>query len=219
MMAVAADTNVYLFQRHQNNSLDSLLLPMSHIFIMDMERGPRYKAYSELREKKLLMKYLRPEDQQHAEGEYRNVDTKLPTPPRKQVKFQGGGLASGIKGSSSSSSSCSVVAQSVPDFTAVLRKENRKPVVNMLPSVMELTPPSIKKGSGGAGGVLCSSRGSVSASGAGDKRRVLMARKSYASIDELRSFSKATASAINGESRGGRSGRVVGRSGFGYRQF
>ncbi|XP_061347093.1 uncharacterized protein LOC133292661 [Gastrolobium bilobum] len=176
---------------------------------MDMERGPRYEAYAELREKKLRMKYLRQqEDEEKEEPEV--VEPKLPpTPPRKQVKFQGG-FASGRKGSS-------VLAQSVPDFSAALRKENRKPV-NMLPTVMELTPPS-KSFSKGCG-VLSSSRGSKSAN-AGEKRRgggggggVLMARKSYASIDELKSFSSVTANAINGESRiaGGRnSSRIMGR--------
>ncbi|CAL0318897.1 unnamed protein product [Lupinus luteus] len=175
---------------------------------MDIERGSRYKAYSELREKKLLMKYLRQHQQEkEEEQEYEKmVEPKLPTPPRKQVRFQGD-LASGRKGSSSSSS-YSVLAQSVPDLSAVLRKENRKPVVNMVPSVMELTPPSLKKGS-------------VSASRTGEKRKVFMARKSYASIDELKSFSKATENAINGESRvmGRSSSRVLSRTGFGYRQF
>ncbi|KAE9604886.1 hypothetical protein Lal_00036750 [Lupinus albus] len=175
---------------------------------MDIERGSRYKSYSELREKKLLMKYLRQQQQeqeQEKEVEYvKMVEPKLSTPPRKQVRFQAD-LASGRKGSSS----YSVLAQSVPDFTAVLRKENRKPMVNMVPSVMELTPPSFKKGS-------------VSASTTGEKRKVFMARKSYASIHELKSFSKATETAINGESRvvvGRSSSRVMSRTGFGYRQF
>ncbi|OIW07393.1 hypothetical protein TanjilG_10228 [Lupinus angustifolius] len=169
---------------------------------MDIERGSRYEAYSELREKKLLMKYLRQQQQEEKEYE-KMVEPKIPTPPRKQVRFQGD-LASGRKGSCSNS----VLAQSVPDFSAVLRKENRKPMVNMIPSVMELTPPSLKKGS-------------VSASRSGEKRKVFMARKSYASIDELKSFSKATENAINGESRvmGRSSSRVMSRTGFGYRQF
>ncbi|XP_057440436.1 uncharacterized protein LOC130732398 [Lotus japonicus] len=177
---------------------NSVFLP--HSLTMDMERGPRYKAYSELRERKLLMKYLREQEQQEPEK-----PKLIPTPPRKQVKFQSilAPASAGRKGSSSSSSS--VLAQSVPDFSAALRKENRKPPVNN--TVMELTPPS-KRGCG----ILSSSRGSMSANG-GEKRRggggVLMARKSYANIDELKRFCSATANAINGENRGGRSGRVV----------
>ncbi|KAL0010180.1 hypothetical protein SO802_005288 [Lithocarpus litseifolius] len=87
----------------------------------------------------------------------------------------------------------SVLAQSVPDFSATLRKENRKP----------------------------NSRGSKSAN-AGEKRGVgggLMARKSYASVEELKGLSLAAANAINSENRGGRNGRVVGKVVLGYRQF
>ena len=181
---------------------------------MDMERGPRYEAYAELREKKLRMKYIRQQQREEEESEELEPKLLIPTPPRKQVKFQGG---SRRKGSS-------VLAHSVPDFSAVLRKENRKPVVNVLPSVMELTPPS-KSFSKGGSGLLSSSRGSKSANAGEKKKRgggVLMARKSYATIDELKSFSSATANAINGEGRGvggGRNGRVVGRTVLGYRQF
>ncbi|KAJ1443229.1 hypothetical protein SESBI_00517 [Sesbania bispinosa] len=86
---------------------------------------------------------------------------------------------------------------------------------------MELTPPS--KSFNKACGVLSSSRGSKSAN-AGEKRRggdgVLMARKSYANIDELKSFSSATPNVINGESRGGRNSRVVGKKKvLGYREL
>lgn len=141
---------------------------------------------------------------------------KLVTPPKKQVKFQGG-LVSGRKGSSFN------VVQSVPDFSAVLRKENRKPLnMNGLGSIMEMTPPTSK--SGFATGVVSSSRGSKSESAGEKKKRVggggvLMARKSYASFDELRSFSSVTATAINGEGRGGRNGRVMRKSVSGLRQF
>ncbi|CAI8594098.1 unnamed protein product [Vicia faba] len=133
---------------------------------------------------------------------------KLVAPTRKEVKFQGGVASEGRKGSYA-------VAQSVPDFSAVLRKENRKPS-NFLPSVMETkTPPSSKssfyKDNNMAGS---SSRGSKTESAKEKKKTigggggVLMARKSYASLDELKSLSSATAIAINGEGRGGRNGRV-----------
>lgn len=180
--------------------------------MMELERGPRYQAYAELREKKLRMKYMRQQEyEEEEEGVEVGVEAKVLTPPRKkQVKFQGG-VVSGRKGSS-------LVAQSVPDFSAALRKENRKPVnSNMLPTLMELTPP-LKSSCG----VLSSARGSKSAN-AGEKKRgggVLMPRKSYASIDELKSLSSATANAINGESRGGgRSSRMITRKTLlGYRQ-
>jgi len=186
---------------------------MQGFLMMELERGPRYQAYSDLRERKLRMKYMRQQEyEEEEEGVEVEVEAKVLTPPRKkQVKFQGG-VVSGRKGSS-------LLAQSVPDFSAALRKENRKPVnSNMLPTLMELTPP-LKS----TCGVLSSARGSKSAN-AGEKKRggggVLMPRKSYASIDELKSLSSAAANAINGETRGGgRSSRVMTRkSVLGYRQ-
>ncbi|XP_058751238.1 uncharacterized protein LOC131624309 [Vicia villosa] len=143
---------------------------------------------------------------------------KLVAPTRKEVKFQGG-VASGRKGSYA-------VAQSVPDFSAVLRKENRKPS-NFLPSVKETkTPPPSKssfyKDNNMTGS---SSRGSKSESAQEKKKTigggggVLMGRKSYASLDELKSLSSATAIAINGEGRGGRNSRVLRKSVSVHRQF
>jgi hypothetical protein len=147
---------------------------------------------------------------------------KFVSSTRKEVKFQGG-LANGRKGSF-------VVAQSVPDFSAVLRKENRKPS-NYLPPVMEMmTPPSKSSFSKDNNEVVSSSRGSKSES-AGEKKKkktvgggggggVLKGRKSYASIDELRNLSSATTIAINGESRGrGGNGRVLRKSISVHRQF
>ncbi|XP_062107398.1 uncharacterized protein LOC133818510 [Humulus lupulus] len=147
-----------------------------------MERGPRYTAYAELRESRLRMKNARPPQQELDEPEF-----KL-TPQKKQVRFQTS-LTSGRKGSS-------VVAQSVPDFSAVLRKENRKP--SNLPPTMEMTPPG-KTWSKVGSKVLANSRGSKSANG-GDKKS-LMARKSYASLEELKGLSSAASNAINGENR------------------
>lgn len=182
----------------------------------DFERGPRYHAYAALRETKLRMKYTRQQEYEQEEEKEGVVEAKVLTltPPRKkQVKFQGA-VVSGRKGSSS------LVAQSVPDFSNVLRKENRKPVNGnmMLPPLMELTPPPSSSKSGC--GVFSSARGSKSAN-AGEKRRavgggVLMPRKSYASIDELKSLPNA----INGENRGGRSSRVITRKTvLGYRHI
>ncbi|CAJ2651518.1 unnamed protein product [Trifolium pratense] len=183
--------------------------------IMDMERGPRYNAYAKLRETKLQNNYLRLQQyQQQQEQEQENVlqPTKIPTPPTKQIKFHAG-VVSGRKGSS-------LIAQSVPDFSSMLRKENRKPPTNMLPTISStatLTPPLKNKNK--VCGVLSNSRGSSrSANSAAEKKKgvggggggeILMARKSYANFDELRSFSSATANAINGEST--RNSRVVGK--------
>ncbi|CAJ1843740.1 unnamed protein product [Sphenostylis stenocarpa] len=216
-MATAEHSNVSL-QQHTSPTVDTISLisltsaQMQGFLMMELERGPRYQAYAELRERKLRMKYMRQQEyEEKEEGVEVEAEAKVLTPPRKkQVKFQG--VVSGRKGSS-------LVAQSVPDFSAALRKENRKPVnSNMLPPLTELTPPSKRMC-----GVLSSARGSKSAN-AGEKRRggggVLMPRKSYASIDELKSLSSATANAINGESRGGgRSSRVMTRkSVLGYKQ-
>ncbi|TKY46497.1 hypothetical protein E2542_SST28538 [Spatholobus suberectus] len=194
---------------HSDHSFP-LRLTSADSFIV--ERGPNYTAYAELRETRLHMKCLMQEQQQQEPQELEPIQpTKPATPPRKkQVKFQA------CEGHSKGSFS---VAQSVPDFSAALRKENRKPV-NTLPSRMELTPPC-KTGNG----MVLSSRGSKSVSGGENKKGagggVMMARKSYACIDELKSLSSATAIAINGEGRGGgRSNKVMGKTISGHhRQF
>ncbi|KAI4346893.1 hypothetical protein L6164_007756 [Bauhinia variegata] len=221
-----AETNVSLQQTHHSNptlqnlfyaldpislilnrnsdSTDPFPLKLTSSESLVMERGPRYQAYAELRERKLRMR-------QRSEEERVEVEPKL-TPPRKQVKFQTCSV-SARKGSTS------VLAQSVPDFSAAMRKENRKPV-NTLPTMMEMTPPA-KSWSKSNGVSPSKSRGSKSAS-AGEKRGggILMARKSYANIDELKSLSSATANAINGANRGGgRNRRSMVKTGFGYRQF
>ncbi|CAL0299133.1 unnamed protein product [Lupinus luteus] len=175
-----------------------------------MERGPRYKAYSELRETRIRIRH-----KQQVEEEKPKVIT---TPPRKQVKFQGN-LVSMRKGSSS------IIAQSVPDFSAALRKENKKPVTNnvnknntLLPSLMEMTPPMKSFCNNNNGLLLSGSRGSKSENATREKKKgsILMARKSYASVEELKSFSSATNNAINGEGRGGRNRVVMGKSVSGY---
>ena len=138
------------------------------------------------------------------------------TPPKKQVRFQenpnpGGG--GGRRGSS-------VLAQSVPDFSAALRKENRRPS-NQLPAVLEMTTPPATKNPK-MYSVLGKSRGSKSAS-AGEKKGGgggFAARKSYANVEELKGFSSAVANAINGENRGGRTNnRGIGKTVLGSRQY
>ena len=79
----------------------------------------------------------------------------------------------------------SVLAQSVPDFSVTLRKENRKPAGGAL----ELTPPA--KNWSKMNGNLSNSRGSKSAN-AGEKKG-MMARKIYASIEELKGMSMGVA--------------------------
>lgn len=171
-----------------------------------MERGPRYKAYSDLREKNLRMKQSRNQPIE-----------KEKEPSLSPLKKQGKLLPQ--------KTGYSVLAQSVPDFAAVVRKENRRPPPGMMPTVTEekksMTPPakSSRKTWYGPG------PGSKSAN-SGEKRSggILMGRKSYACLDELKGFSAAAASAINGENRGGRSvrgggGGGVGKTVLGYRQY
>ncbi|KAH1084294.1 hypothetical protein J1N35_024055 [Gossypium stocksii] len=88
-----------------------------------MERGPKYGAYAELRETMLRMK------SRMMQQEKEEIELKQ-TPTKRQVKFSSS-VGVSRKGSP-------VLAQSVPDFSATLRKENRKPPVR---SGMELTPP------------------------------------------------------------------------------
>ncbi|XP_027925060.1 uncharacterized protein LOC114182385 [Vigna unguiculata] len=185
---------ISLILNQNSNSDNPFPLRLTSVDSFVLERGPNYTAYAELRESRLHMKCLMQDRKQQAQVS--EPTTKPATPPRKkQVKFQACEKIS--KGSFS-------IAQSVPDFSAALRKENRKPV-NTPPS---MTPPS-KSGNG----VVLSSRGSKSVS--------VMARKSYACIDELKVLSSATAIAINGEGRGGgRSNKVMGKTVSGHtRQF
>lgn len=162
-----------------------------------IERGLRYSDYAELRESKLRMKNARPQEPEEHE-------LKI-TPQKKQVRFQAS-LDHWRKGSS-------VLAQSVPDFPAALRKENRKPTTT-LPSMLEMTPPSRNRSKAG---YMSNSRGSKSVN-AGDKGSYgggLMARKSYANVEELKGLSSAAANAINFKNRG----RAAGQTVLGYRQF
>ncbi|XP_050104621.1 uncharacterized protein LOC126584204 [Malus sylvestris] len=110
-----------------------------------MDRGPRYRAYTELRESWLRRKYMSPKESKEPES-------KL-TLLKKQVKFQTH-LIDSQNGSS-------VLDQSMPDFSTVLLKENHKPS-SRLPSMQEITPPT-KSWVKEADGVLSNSRGSKSA--------------------------------------------------------
>ncbi|KAJ0099571.1 hypothetical protein Patl1_21436 [Pistacia atlantica] len=203
-----AETNGSLQQNNPTLDPISLLLsqnsdpqnpPVSLKLITEsyfMERGPRYEEYAELRELKLRRK-------RQQEESYEVCEPK-PSPLKKQVRFQ-----TNLTGSRKGSSVSNVLAQSVPDFSATLRKENRKPVTGTL----ELTPPS--KNWSRMNGNLSNSRGSKSAN-AGEKKGV-MARKSYASIAELKGLSMGVSKDICGENRGrnGRARTVLGAS----RQF
>ncbi|KAJ4974822.1 hypothetical protein NE237_007996 [Protea cynaroides] len=168
-----------------------------------VERGPRYRAYAELRESKLRKHNMM------IKHYYSDEPESKVTPPKKRVMFQDT-IASGVRNRTS------VVAQSVPDFSAVLRKENRRPPPSTaMPSLLQMTPPPSKTSKLCA---LSSKQGGSKSANAGDKRGGgVMMRKSYASADELKGLSSAAASAINGdgESRGGKSNRAV----FGYRQY
>jgi len=197
---------ISLILNQNSNSDNPFPLRLTSVDSFVLERGPNYTAYAELRKSRLHMKCLMQDQQQEAKVSEPTI--KPATPPRKkQVKFQACERHS--KGSFS-------VAQSVPDFSSALRKENRKPV-NTLPS---MTPPPSKSNNG----VVLSSRGSKSVSG-GEKKKggggSVMARKSYACIDELKGLSSAAATAINGEGRGGgRSNKVMGKTVSGlHRQF
>ncbi|XP_073016828.1 uncharacterized protein [Primulina eburnea] len=172
-----------------------------------LERGPRYKEYSDFREKRKRMKNLT--EQQTPEKERGGTLQHRPilTPPRKQMKFQGN---LDFKTPPKRPKGSSILTQSVPDFSSALRKENRKPA-SPLPPINErsVTPPV---------GLLKSRRvygnvgGASKSTGSAEKRSGgLMARKSYASIDELKGLAAVVGKGIDRETRG-RSARGIGKS-------
>ncbi|KAJ4902323.1 hypothetical protein Rs2_16274 [Raphanus sativus] len=215
----------------QNSDTHQLKLLLDCFY--GFERGPRYDEYSRLRESKLRMKrdfqkFLDEEEEKEAEAE----------PKKKQVRFEGDSVISreeeevvvtpekikkqtrfGFSPMSNQrkAAPASSLAQSVPDFSAVLRKENRRPVnYNTTPP-----PPSSKSRNGGVlTGSASSARGSKSANAGEKKSKGLMgmARKSYANVEDLKKISMAAASAINGVGVGGRKAVGGGRSILGYRQ-
>ncbi|KAE8703868.1 putative leucine-rich repeat containing protein [Hibiscus syriacus] len=168
-----------------------------------MERGPRYRAYAELRETNLRMK------NGVMQREKEEIEFKQ-TPTKKQVKFSSS-VGISRKGSA-------LVAQSVPDFSATLRKENRRP-----PGIELTPPPTGKNWSKGNEAWSSNSRGSKSANAGEKKGRMMMLKKSCASVEDLKAISLAASNAINGENRGGKTnGRgVAGASNtiLRYRQF
>ncbi|CAH8277385.1 unnamed protein product [Arabidopsis lyrata] len=218
------------------------------------ERGPRYDEYSRLRESKLRMKrdfqkFLEEEDEEEEPRIKKQVrfegnsvisqEDKFSPEKKKQSRFEGNSVISPEEDkftpekkkqsrfgfSPMRKAVPSSLAQSVPDFSAVIRKENRRPV-----NFNTTTPPPPTSKSKN-GGVLSgsASRGSKSAS-AGEKKSkgmmmgIGMARKSYANVEDLKKISMAAASAINGGGGGG-GGRKVGEGGggrrtiLGYRQI
>ncbi|XP_009610795.1 uncharacterized protein LOC142171651 [Nicotiana tabacum] len=211
----ALDPKSLLLSQFSNSDQPQFLQLTTDSFLM--ERGPRYKAYADLREKKLRIKHMKqsiPEEEEE-EKDYRNEVFVL-TPPKKQVKFQGNFVTppKRTKGSS-------ILTQSVPDFSSALRKENRKPPT-MLPTLKEksATPPPAGSKSGKFYGVVGNIGGSKSVN-SGDKRNGgLITRKSYANVEELKGLATVARSAINGENRVGRnSSRIAGKTILGYRQL
>ncbi|OIT38041.1 PREDICTED: uncharacterized protein LOC109239946 [Nicotiana attenuata] len=214
----ALDPKSLLLSQFSNSDQPQFLQLTTDCFLM--EKGPRYKAYADLREKKLRIKHMKqsiPEEEEEEEEEkdYNNELFDL-TPPKKQVKFQGNFVTppKRTKGSS-------ILTQSVPDFSSAFRKENRKPPT-MLPTLKEksATPPPAGSKSGKFYGVVGNIGGSKSVN-SGDKRNGgLMTRKSYANVEELKGLASVARSAINGDNRVGRnSSRIAGKTILGYRQL
>ncbi|PKI75637.1 hypothetical protein CRG98_004038 [Punica granatum] len=187
-----------------SRSDDQPIIPLSLRPVTDayffMERGPRYREYAELREAKLRRKHMRPPEP--------DIRDTMQTPPRKQVKFQGSSVSGGRKG-------LSILTQSVPDFSSVIRKENRKPM-NALPPLLEMTPPPSKNRPKGTA-VGSSARGSKSANAGEKKQGGMMVRKSYACAEELKGLSSAAAASIGRDRIGGRSLRGTRRTVLGSR--
>lgn len=210
----ALDPNSLILSQFFNSDQPQMLkLTTTESFFM--ERGPRYKDYAALRESRLRMKSMQQPILEEEE--------LILTPPKKQVKFQGT-FATPPKRPKGSSTS-SVLTQSVPDFSSALRKENRKPPPSpTLPPTMEksVTPP-LRSKSGNSGrfdGIMGKLGGSKSVNSGEKRSGGLMARKSYASMEDLRGLASDARNAINAENRGGRTGRGgIGKTVLGYRQF
>ncbi|GMI73445.1 hypothetical protein like AT1G67035 [Hibiscus trionum] len=147
-----------------------------------MERGPRYRAYAELREARLRIKCGKQQEREEIE---------FKQPQKKKLVKSSSSLGISRKGSS-------VLAPSVSDFSATLRKENRKPPVT---GTFELTPAG-KNWSRVNDVSLSNSRGTKSANAGEKKGRLIITRKSCGSIEELKRVSSSAANAaINHENR------------------
>ncbi|KFK41099.1 hypothetical protein AALP_AA2G085600 [Arabis alpina] len=139
----------------------------------NLSRGPRYGEYARLRESKLRMKrdferILKEEEERFFGGD---------KPRKKQTRFgEENQIPENRRRLSSSSPS---LAQSVPDFSAMIRKENRRPVHS------NLLPPSMKSRNAAVfAGSASSTRGSMSAG----EKKMGMARKSYATVQGSKSI-------------------------------
>ncbi|RID55421.1 hypothetical protein BRARA_G02685 [Brassica rapa] len=193
-------------------------------------RGPRYGEYASLRESKLRLKreyamILKEEEERFFGGEKNKKlnqtreEYEIRVSPEKKTRF---GFKYNPNPRRLSSSSSSSLAQSVPDFSAMIRKENRRPVnSNLLPRRTDLTPPPSKSRNNAAVfGSASSARGSMSA-GEKTKGKMGMMRKSYATVEGLKKVSMAAASGINGGGGGGGRKSIGGggRTILGYRQI
>ncbi|KAF2561543.1 hypothetical protein F2Q70_00015460 [Brassica cretica] len=224
-------------------SVDPMSLLLSQNNLCVFERGPRYGEYATLREAKLRLKreyekILREEEERFFRGEKKQTrigftrqDEIKVSPAKKRFGFNY--VPANPNPRRMSSSSSSSLAQSVPDFSAMIRKENRRPAnSNFLPRRTDLTPPPPSKSRTASvfSGSVSSIRGSIWASAREKKSKGINARKSYATVEDLTKISTAAASAINGNGRkslgggggGGRrksvSGGGGGRTILGYRQ-
>ncbi|MQM01191.1 hypothetical protein Taro_033946 [Colocasia esculenta] len=169
-----------------------------HFTVSRLRRGPMYSAYSELRESKLRKK---------REGSVPLcMSTETLMAPEKKVV------------------ATPSVARSVPDFSAVLRKENRKPAVWASPappkaSKLGGTPPrpppaTVAASSKRGGGLPRRAAGSASENGRDEKGCAV--RKSYSCLRELKGLSGVASSAIEEEGRAPGGNMVVKRLGRRY---
>ncbi|GFQ08625.1 hypothetical protein PHJA_003006500 [Phtheirospermum japonicum] len=160
-----------------------------------MERGPRFKEYSALRESKPIMNRL--EEQPTPDREtYKKVDNRsVLTPQRNQVKF-----SSDFTTPPKRSKIPSALTQSVPDFSSALRKENlRLAALHPVAERSATTPAAMLKSGrmyGKVGGWSKSMYPTEKRSGGG-----LMARKSYSNMAELKKLGVSTGKEINGGKR------------------
>lgn len=227
-------------------SVDPMSLLLSHNSdnsLCRFERGPRYGEYARLRESKLRMKRDFEKILKEEEERFFGGDQPRKKPATKQTRFGFTGVEDEFRVSPEKTNkqtrfgfnynpaanpnpdrrkSSSSLAQSVPDFSAMIRKENRRPAhSNLLPRRTELTPPPMKSRNAAVfAGSASKTRGSISASAGEKKSKVMMgmARKSYANVEDLKKISMAAASAINGGG-GGRKSIGGGRTILGYRQI
>ncbi|GMH04314.1 hypothetical protein Nepgr_006153 [Nepenthes gracilis] len=197
----ALDPNSVTFSDRSNSrQLSTPQLSRDPDFV---ERGPRYNLYANLRESKLREKRMKQEQ------DFQTPKSEFTPPAKKSVKFEG--ISSVSKRSVSS-----VLTRSVPDFSSVMRKENRKPpAVGALLQSSTTPPPATSKGPKVFG--TPPKLGGSKSVNSGEKRSaglLMMGRKSYACLEELKGLSVAAANGIAVEKRGGggKNGRVIGKT-------